>query len=86
VLLMFSGAITAVPLWLFSFGARRVSLATLGLVSYWSPSLQLFVGLYFFHELFDPHRLIGFACIWCGLVVYSADAMLTLRKLRDVRQ
>lgn len=79
-LLMCSGAITAVPLWLFAFGARRVSLATLGLVSYWGPSLQLFVGLYFFHESFDPHKLVGFACIWCGLILYSADAVLALRK------
>lgn len=85
-LLMLSGVITAVPLWLFSFGARRVSLATLGLVSYWSPSLQLFVGLYFFHERFDPHRLVGFACIWSGLLVYSADALLALRRLKALQQ
>jgi chloramphenicol-sensitive protein RarD len=85
-LLMLSGLITAVPLWLFAFGARRVSLATLGLVSYWSPSLQLFVGLYFFHERFDPHRLVGFACIWCGLIVYSADALLALRRLKALQQ
>lgn len=79
-LLMCSGAITALPLWLFSFGARRVSLATLGLVSYLSPTLQLLVGLYFFHEPFDPHRLVGFTCIWCGLILYSADAVMALRQ------
>jgi chloramphenicol-sensitive protein RarD len=75
-LLMCSGAITALPLWLFSFGARRVSLATLGLVSYLSPTLQFLVGVYFFQEHFDPHRLVGFTCIWCGLILYSADAVL----------
>ena len=79
-LLMCSGAITALPLWLFSFGARRVSLATLGLVSYLSPTLQLVVGVYFFQEHFDPHRLVGFTCIWCGLILYSADAVMALRQ------
>jgi chloramphenicol-sensitive protein RarD len=79
-LLMCAGAITALPLWFFSFGARRVSLATVGLLGYLSPSIQLWVGLSYFHERFDPHKLVGFACIWCGLIVYSADAVMTLRR------
>jgi chloramphenicol-sensitive protein RarD len=79
-LLMCAGVVTAMPLWLFSFGARRVSLATVGLLGYFSPSLQLLVGLYYFHERFDPHKLVGFTCIWCGLILYSADAIVTLRQ------
>jgi EamA domain-containing membrane protein RarD len=42
-------------------------------------SLQLLVGLTYFHEHFDPHKLVGFTCIWCGLILYSADAVLALR-------
>jgi chloramphenicol-sensitive protein RarD len=79
-LLMCAGVITALPLWFFSYGARRVSLASVGLMGYVSPTLQLLVGLYYFHERFDPHKLVGFTCIWCGLILYSADAVLTLRQ------
>jgi chloramphenicol-sensitive protein RarD len=74
-----SGVLTAMPLWLFSFGARRVTFATVGLVSYVGPTLQLLIGVYLFHEPFDPHRAAGFVCIWCGLVLYSADALFARR-------
>lgn len=80
-LLMLSGLLTALPLALFSFGARRSTFATVGLVSYLSPTLQLLVGVYLFHEPFDPPKLVGFAFIWSGLLLYSADALLALRKL-----
>lgn len=79
-LLLCAGAITAFPLWFFSYGARRLNLATVGLIGYVSPTLQLLVGLYYFHERFDPHKLVGFTCIWCGLILYSADAVMALRQ------
>lgn len=81
-LLMLSGLLTALPLWLFSFGARRLSFASVGLLSYLSPTLQLLIGVRLFHESFDNDRLIGFASIWCGLIVYSSDAALMLRRSR----
>jgi len=83
-LLMCAGAITAFPLWFFSYGARRLNLATVGLIGYVSPTLQLLVGLYYFHERFDPHKLVGFTCIWCGLILYSADAVMALRRSQRI--
>ena len=83
-LLLGAGAITAFPLWFFSYGARRLNLATVGLIGYVSPTIQLLVGLYYFHERFDPHRLVGFTCIWCGLILYSADAVIALRHSQRV--
>ena len=76
-LLMLSGVITALPLWLFSFGARRVSYATVGLMGYLSPTLQLILGVYVFHEAFGADRAWGFGLIWAGLALYSADALRT---------
>jgi chloramphenicol-sensitive protein RarD len=83
-LLLGAGAITAFPLWFFSYGARRLNLATVGLIGYVSPTIQLLVGLYYFHERFDPHRWVGFTCIWSGLILYSADAVMTLRQNQRV--
>lgn len=78
-LLLLAGPLTALPLLLFAAGARRLPLATVGLLQYISPSLQLLLGIWVFHEPFDADRLVGFACIWAGLVVYSADALLRSR-------
>ena len=75
-LLVLAGPLTALPLLLFAAGARRLPLATVGLLQYISPSLQLALGIWVFHEPFDADRLVGFACIWAGLVVYSLDALL----------
>ena len=78
-LLVLAGPLTALPLLLFAAGARRLPLATVGLLQYISPSLQLALGIWVFHEPFDTDRLLGFACIWAGLVVYSLDALLRSR-------
>ena len=49
-------------------------LATLGMVQYLSPTLQLLLGVWVFHEPFDSHRLLGFVLIWSALALVSADA------------
>ncbi|MEP7296395.1 MAG: EamA family transporter RarD [Burkholderiales bacterium] len=67
------GPITAVPLLLFAAGARRLSMATLGIVQYLGPSIQVVIGLWVFGEPFPMARFIGFACIWLALIVYSLD-------------
>lgn len=73
--LLLAGPLTALPLMFFAAGARRLPLATVGLVQYLSPTLQLLLGIWVFHEPFDADRLVGFACIWAGLALYSADAL-----------
>ncbi len=72
--LMLAGPLTALPLLLFAAGARRLHLATLGMVQYISPSLQLALGVWVFHEPFDPQRLLGFVFIWSALLLVSVDA------------
>jgi chloramphenicol-sensitive protein RarD len=72
---LLSGPLTAVPLLLFAAGARRLKLATLGLVQYLAPTIQLLLGVWVYHEPFDVRRLVGFALIWAGLALVSADAL-----------
>jgi chloramphenicol-sensitive protein RarD len=69
------GPITAVPLLLFAYGARRIPLTGLGVLQYLAPTLQFIVGLSVFHEPFAPARFAGFALIWLALGVYTADAI-----------
>ncbi|MES2047790.1 MAG: EamA family transporter RarD [Pseudomonadota bacterium] len=75
LLLLAAGPITAIPLLLFAAGARRIPLATLGLLQYISPSIQLLLGVWIYHEAFSAGRLIGFATIWAGLIIYSAEGL-----------
>lgn len=74
-LLVAAGPITAVPLLLFAAGARRIPLATLGLLQYIGPTMTLLLGVLLYRETFGGARLAGFAVIWSGLVIYSADSL-----------
>ncbi len=71
--LLLAGPITAIPLLLFAAGARRIPLATMGILQYLSPSLQFALGVWLFHEPFEASRLVGFALIWTALLVYSLE-------------
>lgn len=73
--LVAAGPVTAVPLLLFAAAARRVTLTTLGLLQYMSPTIQFVLGLWVFGEPFDARRAMGFAAIWLGLLVYSGDGV-----------
>lgn len=78
--LLAAGPITAIPLLLFSAGARRLSLATLGIVQYLSPTLQFLLAVWVFHEPFPLTRLLGFALIWSALLLYSLDGWRASRR------
>ena len=74
-LLLTAGPLTAIPLALFAFGARRVSYATVGIVQYIGPTMQLLIGIRVFHESFTLARAAGFACIWAALLLYVGDSV-----------
>jgi chloramphenicol-sensitive protein RarD len=78
--LLLAGPLTALPLLLFAAAARRLSLATLGLMQYLSPSIQLALGVWVFHEPFGADRQVGFAFIWAALVLYSAESLWTAHR------
>lgn len=71
-----AGVVTAVPLLLFAYGAKRVRLSTLGLLQYLAPSVQLVLGIWLYREPFSQARIAGFAFIWAALVLYTADNLL----------
>lgn len=73
VLFALSGPVTAIPLLLFSAGARRVPLSTMGVLQYITPTILLLMGTLLYGEPFAGPRLAGFALIWTALLLYSAD-------------
>jgi len=76
LLLVLAGPVTAIPLTLFAAGARRIQFATLGLLQYAGPTVQLLVGVYLYGESFSSAKLVGYALIWFALAVFSADLLL----------
>jgi chloramphenicol-sensitive protein RarD len=79
--LVFAGPMTVVPLLLFAASARRLPLATVGLLQYLGPTIQLAIGIWLFGEPFGPGRLVGFTLIWASLALYSADGLLRTRRV-----
>lgn len=79
-LLVGAGVVTAVPLLLFAYAARRIRLSTLGLLQYLAPSVQLALGVAVYHEEFSHERAMSFAFIWAGLALYTADNLWAQRK------
>lgn len=70
-LIAVAGPVTAIPLALFAYGARRLRLSTLGLMMYLNPTVQMVVAVAVFGEDFTHAHVVAFAAIWCGLVLYS---------------
>jgi chloramphenicol-sensitive protein RarD len=73
-LLAAAGVVTTVPLVLFLEGAKRIRLATLGLMQYIAPSLQLLLAVLAFGEPFTTSYAVTFTFIWIALALYSLDA------------
>jgi chloramphenicol-sensitive protein RarD len=78
-LLIGSGLVTAIPLLLFAYGARRLPYSTVGVLQYIAPSLQLMCGVLVYHERFGLERGVGFAIIWAALLIYAADGLWRAR-------
>jgi chloramphenicol-sensitive protein RarD len=78
-LLIASGPLTAVTLFLFAYGARRIPYSTVGLLQYITPSVQLACGIFAFHEPFERTHALGFALIWLALALYAGDGLRSLR-------
>ncbi|NLI90855.1 MAG: EamA family transporter RarD [Peptococcaceae bacterium] len=66
-----TGIVTAIPLLLFSDGAKKVPLTTVGFIQYLSPTMSLLLGIYLYHESFTWIHILTFSFIWTALLIYS---------------
>ena len=70
VILAFSGAVTMVPLYLFSMGARMLPLSTLGFLQFIAPTMSFLLAYFVFNEPFPWYNFIVFGCIWIAVILY----------------
>lgn len=82
LLLMGTCLFTALPLLLFSYAARHVTLATIGIVQYLSPSINFLLAVLMLGEKIKPADVVTFPLIWLALVIYTWDALRTMRAVR----
>src|SRR3546814_2955392 len=80
--LVAAGPVTLIPLLCFNAAARHLPYTTLGFLQYIAPTLVALQAVLLFGEHFEPSKLLTFALIWAGLLVYNLDAWLTLRRQR----
>ena len=74
MLLLLTGPFTAIPLLLFAAGARRIHLATLGILQFIAPSIMFLMAVFLFGEPFMLANALTFGLIWTGLAVFAWDA------------
>jgi len=74
LLLLSSGAVTAIPLLAFAGAARRLKLSTVGFLMYINPTIQFLIALFVFHEPLSTAKLVSFGMIWVALGIYSWSA------------
>lgn len=79
LLVLSVGVVTAVPLVLFAYGARRIQLVTLGLLQYLTPTIQFLIGWLVYQETFTAVQFRSYALIWVALIIYTADAFWSQR-------
>lgn len=81
ILLICSGAITALPLYWFAQSARRIPLSRIGFLQYIAPTLMLAIGVGVYGESFTVTHMVSFGFIWFALVLYTISL---LRRSRHV--
>ena len=67
------GVLTAVPLLLFGYAARRLPLSTIGLMQYIAPSHGAAAGGLPVRRADGHAKLIAFGLIWLGLGLYTVS-------------
>lgn len=83
-LLITGGVVTVPPLMLFALAVRRVTLSTIGILQYIGPTLQFLIGVGLMGEPFGQDRMIGFALVWAGSLIYIAGAHHAFRQRRQL--
>ena len=75
ILLILGGAVTAIPLLLFTAAARRLPYSTLGFLQYVAPSLQFLLAVLVFGEPLTTAHTICFALILTALAVFIVEGV-----------
>jgi chloramphenicol-sensitive protein RarD len=77
--LVLAGPVTALPLVLFAWAARRMPLSSMGFLQFLAPTLSFLIGASE-GEALTPLRAASFVFIWAGAGVFAGGAWLAARR------
>lgn len=77
--MMGAGAVTVIPLLLFSLGVQKIRLSLIGFLQYFAPTIMLIIGVFMYDEAFTDVHAVAYVFIWSGLIIYSVNRYLTMR-------
>lgn len=80
MVLIMAGVVTTAPLLCFTAAAKRIQYSTLGFFQYIGPSIMFILAVFLYGEPLDEARLITFAFVWTGLLLFSVDSVRNYRK------
>ena len=79
LMLVCTGALTAIPLLLFNVGTKRLHLSTVGFLQYIVPNCLFLLSVFIFHEPISRAQMWTLCMIWLALGCYSTDSVLYYR-------
>ena len=71
--LFLAGAMTLIPLFLFLKGVELSGLGPTGMIFFIAPTGQFLLGIFYYGEYLDIHKLISFVIIWIAVIIYLHD-------------
>jgi chloramphenicol-sensitive protein RarD len=78
------GAVSVLPLWLFSLAAARLQLSVMGFFQFVLPTTQLFVAMVFYRQVVSFNTLLCFGTIWLALGLLVSEPLW--QRARPVRK
>ena len=72
-LIFLAGPMTVIPLYLYLRGVELAGLGPSGMIFFIAPTGQFLLGIFYFGEIFNFYKLIGFILIWIAVIVYLKD-------------
>ena len=79
LMLMGAALVTALPMLLFTMGAKLLRFSTVGFLQYIAPSCTFLLAVFIYHEPLMPAQLFTFGMIWTALAIYSYDSVLAYK-------
>ncbi len=84
LLLIFAGILTSIPLILYVAGAKLLPFSRVGFLQYISPTVQLLIAVFIFHEDINFNKTMSFCFVWLALVLYILNSIWLIRKNQKV--
>ena len=80
LLLPAAGAVTFLPVFLYSSGIPGTPMSLSGVLMYINPTLQLLCGLVLFNETMSSAMLVTFVCVWVATIIYLVSGAVQRKK------